>query len=277
VHNGGTGDTVAHAVNLYDNVYGDYDSDAEAAVRRETYGEDIGQSSWITAAEWLRFADALRVQADSNVLEVGSGSGGPAVHLSMARGCRVTGVDINHNGVDNAKRLALARGIAERVKFQAVDANQPLPFRAATFDAVVSNDAMCHLANRLEVLRDWHRVLQPHGRILFTDAMVVTGLVSHEEIAVRSSIGFYIFVPPGENERLIEQAGFTLVSSEDVTAGAAAIAERWHDARERYRAKLVEREGDANFAGLQRFLACVQRVSAERRLSRYCYVAEKAV
>jgi predicted signal transduction protein with EAL and GGDEF domain len=105
--------------------------------------------------------------------------------------------------------------------------------------------------------------------------MVVTGLVSHEEIAVRSSIGFYIFVPPGENERLIEQAGFALVSSEDVTAGAAAIAERWHDARERYRAKLVEREGDANFAGLQRFLACVQRVSAERRLSRYCYVAEK--
>ena len=69
---------MAKAVNLYDNVYGDYESDAEAAVRRETYGEDIGQSGWMTATEWLRFADELRVRAESNVLEVGSGSGGPA-------------------------------------------------------------------------------------------------------------------------------------------------------------------------------------------------------
>ena len=267
---------MTEGVNLYDNIYGDYESDAEAAVRRETYGEDIGQSSWITAAEWLRFADELRVGTDSKVLEVGSGSGGPAVHLAAARGCHVTGVDINQHGVHNAERLAQARGLADRVNFRVVDANQPLPFPSATFDAVVSNDAMCHLANRLEVLRDWHRVLRPGGRILFTDAMVVTGLVSHEEIAIRSSIGFYLFVPPGENERLIAQAGFTLVSSQDVTASAAAIARRWYDAREQHRAELVGREGDANFAGLQRFLACVQRRSAERRLSRYCYVAEKA-
>ena len=112
--------------------------------------------------------------------------------------------------------------------------------------------------------------------MLFTDAMVVTGLVSHEELAVRSSIGFYLFVPPGENERLIAHAGFTLLDVEDMTAGAEMIAQRWHAAREQRRQELVVREGEANFAGLQRFLACVHRLSAERRLSRYCYLAEKA-
>ena len=61
-------------VDLYDNVYGDYGSHAEAAVRRATYGEDIGQSSWMTAEEWLGFADRLGVGPDSHVLEVGSGS-----------------------------------------------------------------------------------------------------------------------------------------------------------------------------------------------------------
>jgi cyclopropane fatty-acyl-phospholipid synthase-like methyltransferase len=267
---------MSKAVDLYNNIYGNYESAAEAAVRQETYGEDIGQSSWMTATEWLRFADQLQVRPESHVLEVGSGSGGPAVHLAASRACQVTGVDINHNGIRNAERLAAVRGLADRVHFRAVDASQPLPFPAATFDAVVSNDAMCHIANRLEVLRDWQRVLRPRGRILFTDAMVVTGLVSHEEIAVRSSIGFYLFLPPGENERLIVEAGFTLIGSEDVTAGAASIAQRWHDAREQHRRALVEREGDANFAGLQRFLACVQRLSVERRLSRYCYLAEKA-
>jgi len=156
-----------------------------------------------------------------------------------------------------------------------VDASKRLPFPAARFDAVLSNDAMCHISNRLEVLSEWHRVLRPHGRILFTDAMVVTGLVSQEELAVRSSIGFYFFLPPGENERLIARTGFTLLVSEDVTAAAEVIAQRWHAAREQHRRELVEREGDANFAGLQGFLACVHRLSAERRLSRYCYLAEK--
>ena len=266
---------MSKAVDLYDNIYGDYESHAEAAVRHDTYGEDIGQSSWMTATEWLGFADQLHVQPESHVLEVGSGSGGPAVHLAAARGCRVTGVDINPHGVRNAERLALTRDVAQRVTFRAVDASKPLPFPPETFDAVVSNDAMCHISNRLEVLGDWHRVVRPRGRILFTDAMVVTGLVSHEELAVRSSIGFYLFVPPGENERLIGQAGFSLLSCEDVTGSAAAIAQRWLDARERHRVELVEREGDANFAGLQRFLACVLRLSAERRLSRYCYLAER--
>jgi hypothetical protein len=111
--------------------------------------------------------------------------------------------------------------------------------------------------------------------MLFTDAMIVTGLVTQEELAVRSSIGWYVFAAPGENERLIGRAGFTLLSSEDVTAAGEVIAERWHEAREQHRDELTAREGEANFAGLQRFLACVHRLSAERRLSRYCYLAEK--
>jgi SAM-dependent methyltransferase len=262
-------------VDLYNNVYGDFASRAEAAVRQAAFGDDIGQSSWMTAADWLRFADLAGVGADSRVLEVGSGSGGPAVYLAAMRGCHVTGIDLNTHGVRNGGDLAAARGVAGRVAFQVADASQPLPFQTAAFDAVLSNDAMCHIANRLDVLREWHRVLRPGGRMLFTDAMIVTGLVSQEEIATRSSIGRYLLLPPGENERLIDGAGFRLLSTEDLTAAAEAIARRWRDAREQHRDALVVREGEANFDGLQRFLDCVHRLSAERRLSRYGYLAER--
>ena len=262
-------------VDLYDNVYTDFASSAEAAVRQETYGEDLGQSSWLTAREWLEFAAQLGIGAGAEVLEVGSGSGGPAVYLALARGCRVTGVDINEHGVRNARVLAEARGLADRVQFQAVDASQPLPFAGERFDAVVSNDAMCHLRDRAAVLRDWYRVLRPGGRALFTDAMVLTGIVSQEELATRSSIGFYLFVPPGENERLLEQAGFAVLGALDVTSNAAEVSGRWRDARARHREALVAREGQANFDGLQRFLTCAHTLSVERRLSRYAYLAEK--
>ena len=267
---------MSKAVDLYNNVYAHFGSSAEAAVRHHAFGEDIGQSSWLTAGDWLRFADQAHVRDDSHVLEVGSGSGGPSVYLAASRGCRVTGIDINEHGVHNAEQLAAAKGIADRVTFRVADASKPLPFPANAFDAVLSNDAMCHISNRLEVLAEWHRVLRPGGRMLFTDAMIVTGLVTQEELAVRSSIGWYLFAPPGENERLIAAAGFTLRSSEDVTAEAELIAQRWHVAREQHRDELVAREGEANFAGLQRFLACVHKLSFERRLSRYCYLAEKA-
>jgi SAM-dependent methyltransferase len=263
------------SVELYDNVYADFGSSAEAAVRRATYGEDIGQSSWMTATEWLGFADRLELGEATQVLEVGSGSGGPAVYLASKRRCRVTGVDINEHGVRNGQRLAFEHGVSDRVAFQAVDASRPLPFSAATFDAVVCNDAICHIPNRLDVLRDWLRVVRPSGRIVYTEATIVTGMISNEEIATRSSIGFYLFLPPGENERLIAEAGFRLLAADDVTEAAATVGQRWHDARESHRAELVAREGEANFEGLQRFLACTHRLAAERRLSRFAYFAEK--
>ena len=266
---------MAAQVDLYDNSYAHFASTTEAAVRQQTYGEDIGQSSWLTAAEWLHFAGQLGVTAASRVLEVGSGSGGPATYLAEALGCHITGVDLNEHGVRNAESLAHRRGLAHRTQFRVVDASRPLPFLAESFDAIISNDAMCHIANRDTVLQDWHRVLRPGGRALFTDAMVVTGILSHQELATRSSIGFYLFVPPGENERLLARAGFGLLSVEDVTANAADVSRRWRDARERHREALVAREGEANFEGLQRFLECVNLVSAEGRLSRHAYLAEK--
>lgn len=263
------------AVNLYDNVYGDFASSAEVAVRQEAYGEDLGQSSWLTAREWLEFADRLGIGGGSEVLEVGSGSGGPAVYLAGARGCRVTGVDINEHGVRNARALVESRGLSEQVHFEAVDASRPLPFVDESYDAVVSNDAMCHIVNRVAALREWHRVLRPGGRALYTDAMVLTGPVSHEELATRSSIGFYLFVPPGVNEGMLGDAGFVVLDVQDVTANAAEVAARWHDARARHSEPLVAREGEANFQGLQRFLRCVHTLSVEKRLSRYAYLAEK--
>src|SRR4051812_9668864 len=170
-------------VDLYNNVYADFASRAEAAVRQAAFGEDIGQSSWMTAADWLRFADLAGVGAQSRVLEVGSGSGGPAVYLASARGCRVTGLDVNDHGVRNGGDLAHARGGGGRGAVPGGRANRTLPFEPASFDAVLCNDAICHLDNRLDVLREWHRVLRPGGRMLFTDALVVTGIVSQDEIA----------------------------------------------------------------------------------------------
>lgn len=112
--------------------------------------------------------------------------------------------------------------------------------------------------------------------MLFSDGLVIGGMVSYDEMRIRSSIGFYVYSPPDENERLIREAGFRLVRAMDTTENAAAIALRWHDAREKRKAELVAVEGSGNFEGLQRFLSCVFKLCSERRLLRYLYIADKA-
>ncbi|MDQ2766361.1 MAG: class I SAM-dependent methyltransferase [Gemmatimonadota bacterium] len=262
-------------LDLYDRAFGDFFSPVQTAVRRETYGEDLGQTSWITAPEWLRYAEQLAIGEGSDVLEVGSGSGGPAIYLAEKRGCRITGVDVNAHGVANGARLARMKGVDDRARFLAVQSDGTLPFAAAAFDVVISNDVICHLPSRLDALREWRRVLRPGGRLLYTDALVVTGPITNDEIATRSAIGFYMFVPRGENERVIEEAELTLLAVEDTTSSPAVIAGRRRDARERHRPALVESEGEGTFTGLQRYLDCVSRLAVERRLSRFAFLAER--
>ena len=266
---------MSQKVDLYDSAYGNYVSDTYQQVRIETYGEDFGQTSWVTTEESNEIPRLLDLRPDSYALEVGCGSGGYALHLAEKVGCRLVGLDINAFGVRNANQLALARGLASEVRFEECDASKNLPFDDNTFDAVFSNDALCHLPGRPEVLGEMFRILKPGGRMLFSDALVVGGLLSHEEIALRSSIGFYVYSPPGENERLTEQAGFRRVRVTDTTASAARLAKQWHDAREKRKEELVAAEGSINFEGLQRFLSCVHTLTAQRRLLRYLYFANK--
>jgi hypothetical protein len=116
----------------------------------------------------------------------------------------------------------------------------------------------------------------PRGwRAVFTDPVVITGPVTNDELALRSSIGLFLFVPPDINERLIERAGFHLIRREDVSANAALVAGRWYQARHAHKDALVGIEGEERFEGLQRFFEAVHRLASERRLSRIVYLAEK--
>src|SRR5580704_6323232 len=266
---------MSRTVDLYGTAYGNFANPAIEQVRRETYGEDFGQSSWVTADEYRGFFRRLALCAGDHVLDVGCGSGGPALFLAREIGCRVTGIDVDEAGIRAGENLARQFGVADAVSFRRADVAETLPFAEATFDALVCMDALCHFPNRSRLFAEWRRILRPGGRLLVTDPVVVTGLVTKDELALRSSTGHFEFCPLGVNERAIRYAGFDLEAVEDVTENAAQVSGRWHDARERRSDALERLEGPETFAGLQRFLATVHRLTSERRLSRHAYLGRK--
>jgi 2-polyprenyl-3-methyl-5-hydroxy-6-metoxy-1,4-benzoquinol methylase len=259
----------------YDAAYGNFQTNLYEEIRREAFGEDIGQNSWLTAVEQDKFLSWLGLTAGKTLLDVACGAGGPALRIAALTGCTLTGVDVHETAISTARSLASQCGLESRAQFRVVDADKQLPFPESSFDTITCIDAINHLTDRLRVLADWARLLKPGGRVLFTNPAVVTGPLTNAEAAVRSLSGFYLFVPGGYDERVIVQCGLRVVACEDRTPELGEIAERRKSAREARSSALRRIEGDVAYENLQKFLSVVADLAREARLSRYVYVAEK--
>jgi SAM-dependent methyltransferase/L-amino acid N-acyltransferase YncA len=262
-------------VDLYASTYGRFDTPLYREIRTEAFGEDLGANSWLTPRELSEIAGLVALDASSRLLDVGCGPGGPAIRLAQRSGCFLTGIDRDEHAIARARACAAAEGLEGRARFEIADAGAALPFPAQSFDAVICIDAVNHLPDRRAVLGQWCRVLRPGGRLLFTDPIVVSRAVSADELFQRGSIGFYLYLPPGENERLLAEAGLHLLQREDRTESVETIARRRREARARRAGELRFVEGAATFEGQQRFLEACETLAGRRQLSRFLFLAER--
>ena len=184
-------------------------------------------------------------------------------------------MDIQAQGIAQATTYADQQGLSDRATFRVLDGSSALPFETESFDAVMCIDAINHLPDRALVLGEWYRVLKVGGRLVFTDPITVTGPLPNEEIAIRASVGFFLFVPLGSDEVMLRKAGFKVKRIEDRTENVARVARRWHEARAANESKVRELEGDKEYEGQQTFFDVAATLAEQRRLSRFAYLAIK--
>ncbi len=262
-------------VDLYDSHYSNFNNDVYAEIRKETFTIDFGQNSWIDAAEQDLFIEKLSIEPSDHILDIACGSGGPVLRLAEKTGCQITGVDIHEDGIQTASSQAENEGLTDAANFLVVDASGKLPFEDNTFDVITCIDAINHLPNRAQVLSEWHRVLKPKGRLLFTDPIVVTGILNKEDVDIRASIGYFLFVAEGVNTKLLKNAGFRLNEKLDRTNNMYQIASQWVSARVKRKEVLVKMETQKGFEEKQLFLAKCAKLAKNRSLSRLVYLAIK--
>lgn len=263
-------------VDLYGASYRNFATDLYAEIRREAFGEDIGQTGWLTAEEQNLFIEWLHLSRSSQLLDLACGSGKPTLRIAQRTGCHVSGVDLHSDAIVSAKANARELGYEGRTKIYEGNAAERLSFMNSSFDAITCIDAINHLPDRPRVLEEWRRVLKPGGLLLFTDPIVLTGPMTNAEIAIRASIGLFVFVPAGLDEVLLKQAGFEVERVDDRTQNMAVNAAGWLAARSRRETELRRIEGDDVFFGQQRFLETAAKLAVERRLSRFVVLARRS-
>ncbi len=101
------------------------------------------------------------------VLEIGTGKGRFLVQLAR-KALRVVTVDPNAGEQKCAKLNTAHKRVRHKIRFVVAD-GADLPFADASFDAVVSVNALHHIRNLRGVLREALRVIKPNGKIVLSD------------------------------------------------------------------------------------------------------------
>jgi SAM-dependent methyltransferase len=78
----------------------------------------------------------LRLTAESRVVDIACGKGGPTAILAAAYGCRITGVELRPQFADAARERVAARGLDELVEIHTADAAS-FPLEPESLDAAL--------------------------------------------------------------------------------------------------------------------------------------------
>ena len=156
--------------------------------------------------------DAANVSENMSVLDVGCGPGYVAA-AAAERGAQPIGLDFSN------EMIGIAKQAFPHLEFREGDA-QSLPFADATFDRVLANFALLHLAEPERACADACRVLKPGGKFGFTTwahvaenpfvKIVDDAIQAHANLAVDLPPGppYYLFARPEEFREALERAGF---------------------------------------------------------------------
>jgi ubiquinone/menaquinone biosynthesis C-methylase UbiE len=125
-------------------------------------------STYHAGSEFLDEAVALaQPRSEDRVLDVATGTGNTALALAP-QVAKVTGLDLTPEMLDQARRVAAERGIAN-AEWVLGDAEE-LPFPDASFDLWIARAAPHHFHHLERSLAEAFRVLEPGGRAVVIDS-----------------------------------------------------------------------------------------------------------
>lgn len=177
-------------------------SNAKSAVLvriwREAYGTEYPDEAdpfgFVTASDLDSISSILGIGAGAALVDVGCGRGGPGLLVARKTGCRLTGIDIVGEAIEQASHMRDRMGMTQIAKF-CVGSFSATGLASRSQSAAMSVDAFWMVLDKPAALREMARILVPGARLVMT-----TWIANEAEL-----------------EPMLRDAGFRLCSSAETT------------------------------------------------------------
>ena len=157
----------------------------------------------------VEFAEQLGLRPGMELLDIGSGIGGPARYFAHHRQCRVTGIDLTDEYVRVAGALSKRAGLADSLKFVQGSALS-LPFPAGSFDGAYMLHVGMNIEDKATLFGQVRRVLRPGGVFGVYDVMRIgTGELAFPVPWARTAESSFV-AAADDYRRMLRDAGFAV-------------------------------------------------------------------
>lgn len=167
-------------------------------------------------------AKAAHLKPAQKIADFCAGLAGPARYYATRYGVDVTGIELTPARVRGANELTRLVGLQDKVRV--IEGNvTAVPLADRSVDAVLSQEAFLHVPDKARALREAHRILKPGGRLAFTDWVAHRPLSDADTTLMWQGMAATNLLNMPDYVTLIENCGFTVEATQDLTADWAVI------------------------------------------------------
>jgi sarcosine/dimethylglycine N-methyltransferase len=180
----------------------------------ELFPHDQDHYGGLTATDEL--ARGAQISNGSRVADFCAGLGGTVRYLAHRYGANVTGIELTPARVTGAQVLTRRVGLQDTARI--IEGNvMDVPLPDASIDAVISQEAFCHVPDVKRALVEAFRILRTDGRLAFTDWIANEPLTADDAQLMWDGMAIQPLRSISEYCRLVEDIGFRVLSAKDLT------------------------------------------------------------
>lgn len=180
----------------------------------ELFPHDQDHYGGLAATDEL--ARGAQVSDGSRVADFCAGLGGTVRYLAHKYGADVTGIELTPARVAGAQELTKRVGLQDTARV--IEGNVlEVQLAEASMDAVVSQEAFCHVPDVKKALTEAFRILRKDGRLVFTDWMANEPLAPDDAQLMWDGMAIQPLRSISDYRHLVENSGFRVLSATDLT------------------------------------------------------------